>query len=423
MPEPTRARYTIVASTTLVAVLLYLDRICIAEIAKRDDFRAAFEIGDKGAGLFMSVFFFAYALAQVPAGWLSDRFGARGMLTFYILAWSICTVLTGLVGGFAMLIAARVFFGFAQAGCYPTSGGLLKRWIPVDGRGRASAIVSMGGRLGGVIAPVLTAWLLADYLKWQHVLLLYGTSGIFVAALFWRNIRESPAVHPHANDAEQALAADDEGEAKPDPPPWPPIWSLIKSGSMWLMCLLQFAINVGWVFIVSWLPSYMKDIHQVSEKTGGLMTTLVMSAGICGLLLGGPLADWLLKRFGARRGRTLQLVGAYVCAALAYGLMLRLNSPWAIVGALGVVAFMTDLSIPPIWAHMMDVGGRNAAAVFGWGNMWGNFGAFVCINLVPQINERFDQNQDSHEAFILFAAAFVIAALAALGLNPNRTIE
>ena len=87
MNEPTRVRYTIIATTTLVAVLLYLDRICIAEIAKRDDFRAAFGIGDKGAGVFMSAFFFAYALAQVPSGWLADRFGARGMLTLYVLAW------------------------------------------------------------------------------------------------------------------------------------------------------------------------------------------------------------------------------------------------------------------------------------------------------------------------------------------------
>ena len=125
MNEPTRVRYTIIATTTLVAVLVYLDRICIAEIAKRDDFRAAFGIGDKGVGVFMSAFFFAYALAQVPSGWLADRFGARGMLTLYVLAWSVCTVLTGWVGGFVMLILARVFFGLAQAGCYPTSGSLI----------------------------------------------------------------------------------------------------------------------------------------------------------------------------------------------------------------------------------------------------------------------------------------------------------
>ena len=88
-----------------------------------------------------------------------------------------------------------------------------------------------------------------------------------------------------------------------------------------------------------------------------------------------------------------------------------------------VVAFMTDLGIPAIWAYMMDVGGRNAAAVFGWGNMWGNIGAGVSINLVPVVNSRLDSNSDWHETFTMFGIALVIAAIAAFGLNPKRTIE
>jgi len=420
---PTRVRYSIIATTTLVAVLLYLDRICIAEIAKRDDFRLAFGIGDKGAGVFMSSFFFAYALAQVPSGWLSDRFGARGMLAVYVLLWSVCTVFTGLAGGFVMLILARVFFGIAQAGCYPTCGSLLKRWVPVNARGRASSFVSMGGGIGGVIAPLLTAWLLADHLTWQQVLMLYGVSGVFVAALFWRNIRETPGEHAGCNEAEQELINPDGPEPDEGPPPAPPIGPLVRNASMWRMCLMQFCVNVGWVFLVSWLPTYLKSVHGVDEKTGGLMSTLVLLAGICGVITGGPLADWLLGRFGVRRSRVIQLVGAKTVAAMAFLACLFLDSAWAIVGALAVVAFMTDLGIPAVWAYMMDVGGRNAAAVFGWGNMWGNFGAGVAINLVPQIREAWDKNNDWHEAFLLCAVGFIIAAIAASGLNAKSKVE
>jgi len=423
MSQPTRVRYTIVGTTTLVAVMLYLDRICIGTIADRPDFKEAFDIGDGGSGAIKSAFFYAYALAQVPAGWLADRYGARGMLTFYLVAWSICTALTGLASGLVMLIVARALFGVAQAGCYPTAGGLIKRWIPHDGRGRASSFVSIGGRIGGVIAPALTAWLLADHLSWRGVLLLYGVSGMFVAALFWRNIRESAADHLRANEAEHRLVTTDGPNETTGPPRWPPLMPLIKSGSMWLMCLLQFAINIGWVFVAMWLTKYLTEYHDVDPKAAGVMKSTVLGVGVCGLLLGGPLADWLVKRFGALRGRRIQLAGAYVCAALAYGVVLLLDSPWAIIGALAVVAFMVDLSIPPIWAHMMDVGGRNAAAVFGWGNMWGNIGAGVSINLVPVVNSRLDSNSDWHETFTMFGIALVIAAIAAFGLNPKRTIE
>ena len=77
-----------------------------------------------------------------------------------------------LATGFLMLIAARMVFGLTQAGCYPTSGSLIKRWAPLPVRGTASSIVSFGGRVGGATAPLLTAWLLKDYLSWRAVLLL-----------------------------------------------------------------------------------------------------------------------------------------------------------------------------------------------------------------------------------------------------------
>ena len=125
---PTNTRHKVIGTTTLVAVLLYLDRICIAEIAKLDTFKNELGLSATQTGAVLSAFFFSYALAQVPAGWLSDRFGARRMLPIYIVLWSICTALTGLATGFVMLIVARLIFGIAQAGCYPTAGSLIKRW-------------------------------------------------------------------------------------------------------------------------------------------------------------------------------------------------------------------------------------------------------------------------------------------------------
>ncbi|MEO2023970.1 MAG: MFS transporter, partial [Pirellulaceae bacterium] len=111
-------------------------------------------------GLFFSVFFLTYALAQVPAGWLSDRFGARRTLTIYILVWSFFTAMIGLSGGFLVLLLMRAGCGLGQAGAYPTSASILSKWVPFSNRGLASSIVAFGGRLGGAIAPILTAVLI-----------------------------------------------------------------------------------------------------------------------------------------------------------------------------------------------------------------------------------------------------------------------
>lgn len=422
---PTKVRYQVIGATTLAAVVLYLDRICIAEIAKLDDFKSALKLNDKQTGAILSAFFFTYALGQVPAGWLSDRFGARRMLPLYICIWSLCTILTGLATGFAMLIAARLLFGIAQAGCYPTAGSLIRRWVPLRQRGTASSIVSFGGRLGGATAPLLTAWLLKDYLDWRWVLALYGACGFLVAAHFWRIFRETPAEHPHSNDAELALIAEGDGESSssPGPPTLPPLLPLIRSGTMWLMCALQFGINVGWVFLVTWLPTYLKDVKHVDPKIGGLMSTLVLGAGITGMLCGGPLTDFCARALGRRWGRSLPPFLCFCVAILAYLCCLFLESAWGFIAAAAVVAFMTDMSVPSIWAYMQDVGGKNTAAVFGWGNMWGNLGAATTPLLVPIVLERWDTNGDWHEAFLLFSAGYLVAAVCALGINADRRIE
>ncbi|MCH2612140.1 MAG: MFS transporter [Pirellulales bacterium] len=157
-PKPTRRRYLVIAAAFLMAVLLYLDRFCvgIAEPYIRQDLG----LTKQQMGIFLSAFFWTYALGQVPAGWMSDRYGARSMLTIYILTWSVFTALMGLAGGFVMLLITRAAYGLGQSGAYPTSSTIISRWIPLEGRGGASAIVSGGGRIGAVLAPIITTVLI-----------------------------------------------------------------------------------------------------------------------------------------------------------------------------------------------------------------------------------------------------------------------
>lgn len=422
--SPSTVRYSVLGATTITAFILYLDRICIAEIAKLDDFRSSLGLSETQTGAILSAFFFSYALGQVPAGWLSDRFGARSMLPMYITVWSLGTALTGLANGFAMLMAARLLFGIAQAGCYPTAGSLIKRWTALPSRGRASSIVAVGGRVGGAVAPILTAWLLKDFLSWRVVLALYGTSGFVIAFWFFKVFRETPREHPNCNLAEQELiSAGDETSSRSGPSPFPPIRQLVCSPTMWWMCALQFGVNIGWVFLVTWLPSYLKDVKHVDPRIGGLMSSVVLVAGILGMLCGGPLTDFSVRRLGLRWGRSLPLGVCYLVAVTAYLSCLHIDSAWSFIAAASIVAFATDLSVPGIWAYMQDVGGSNTAAVFGWGNMWGNLGAATTPLLVPIVLEHWDANGDWHEAFLIFSAGYMLAFVAALGINANRTVE
>ena len=134
--RPTNIRHRIIGVTMLMAFILYLDRICMGEIVKSVSFHKDLGLSKEQIGRILGSFFFAYALFQVPAGWASDRFGARPMLTIYIVLWSLFTAMTGFVSGFTGLLMARLLCGVAEAGAYPTAMALIRKWVPFIGRAR-----------------------------------------------------------------------------------------------------------------------------------------------------------------------------------------------------------------------------------------------------------------------------------------------
>jgi MFS family permease len=176
----TSVRHAILSVLTLMSVLLYLDRFAVG-IAS-EFIREDLHMTQTQMSWFISAFFWSYALCQVPAGWLSDRFGGRVMLSVYIMLWSLFTGLMGTAHAVWVILWLRLFCGAAQAGAYPTSVSLLRQWYPISQRGTASSIVGLGGRFGAVLAPLLTAWLILYFVptnagsQFQESDILDGTS-------------------------------------------------------------------------------------------------------------------------------------------------------------------------------------------------------------------------------------------------------
>jgi MFS family permease len=159
--RPTKIRYVIIGVVMLAAVLLYLERVClsVAEVYVREDLG----IGEMQMELAFGAFFIAYALGQVPSGWMSQRFGPRVMMALYMLGWSIFGIFIALAQDFWTLFFARFLLGLSQAGAYPTAALLIKRWVPDRSRGIASGIVAFGGRFGGAGANWLTGILIVAF--------------------------------------------------------------------------------------------------------------------------------------------------------------------------------------------------------------------------------------------------------------------
>src|SRR5947207_8395670 len=133
MARPTRARDRVLTFAFLLAVVTYLDRICISAAAP-------FMMEDLHLTVLdMSVVFTASTLAcslfEIPSGWLGDTRGPRRVLTRIVLWWSAFTMLTGAAQGFASLVSIRFLFGAGEAGAFPNIARSFSRWIPRRERG------------------------------------------------------------------------------------------------------------------------------------------------------------------------------------------------------------------------------------------------------------------------------------------------
>ena len=88
----------------------------------------------------------------------------------------------------------------------------------------------------------------------------------------------------------------------------------------------------------------------------------------------------------------------------------------------GAVAFSADLALPATWATMQDISGKYQAQLFGWSNMWGNFGAAIQPILFAYVLRAFDLNHDYREGILLCAGVFALAGIVALGINAQKAV-
>ncbi len=434
MPPHTRIRYRVIGVSVAMAFFLYLDRVCLGELVKLQVFLNDFSGASGGdsdelrakIGDTLGAFFWTYATFQIPAGWAADRFGARRVLTFYIVAWSLMTVAIGLAATLAGLFAARLALGLAQAGAYPASSGIIRRWFRTQNRSFASGWVSMGGRLGGAVAPVLSVVLAERLGSWRIVLILYGVVGVLVGAAYYWIVRDRPRDHPAAAGNEAAwigVPADDHRSELSDIAPM--IWACCRSRTLWLNSLTQFATNVGWAFLITWLPTYLKD-RGVGNVNGGLLLTGILAVGIPAQLIGGAMGDWSVVRFGLRWGRVLPVAVCSMIAGVAYIACVRFDSLAAVVTCFAIVSFMTDVKNPPFWALVQDIGGRNTSGIFAWSNMWGNYGAALTSSVLPRLaalGTSMGYGNGDAFMFVFLGGAFFLSGLAVLGMDATKLVQ
>ena len=377
--KASKSRFIVLGGLCAAAALAYFTRNGVgpAESTIRSDLHLT--MAESGA--MMSAFFWPYALCQLPAAMLSQRFGARRMLALYAVLWSLATAGMAL-GDVRMMTAARACMGVAQAGLVPLGIMVMARWFPRAQQASVSGAFSGFMSAGSIIGAPLTAWLVFRC-GWRPMFLIYAVPGLVWAAWFVWWFRDDPARHRAVNEAERdwikAHAPDTLGTASR--PPW---LEMLANPAVWFLCLQQFCRAAGYIFFGSWFATYLQEARGVTIVGSGWLTSLPVLADALGCMAGGMLSDAVLHRTGSERiaRQGLSVVSLAACAALITAAWF-VQSPLLAVLVISAGMFCAAMVNPCFGATVVRQGGPHAATLAAIGNMCGNFGAAAFPLAVP----------------------------------------
>jgi MFS transporter, ACS family, glucarate transporter len=405
-----KQRHIVLSLLVGLAVITFLDRLCIAVAGPR--MQENLGISPEGWGLVLGSFVLAYGLFEIPTGVMGDRSGQRRTLTRIVLWWSAFTALTGSVSGLYPLIAVRFLFGAGEAGAYPNMAGVVSRWFPVREHARAQGFIWGASRAGGALAPLLVVPIQMAF-GWRAMFWIFGSLGVMWCVIWWRWFRDWPKEHPSMTEAELREIGPTLAEAGGHHAPW---GLLARSRQLWTIILMYGCYAWGSWFYFSWLHTYLVRGRGFSEGEMAIFSALPFVVGAAANIAGGYLSDWATRRMGLRRGRTMVGAAALAvsaCLLVATGLS---TSKTAAIALLTAGFGVMDLMLPSAWALCLDVGGRYAGAVTGAMNTAGQFGGFLCTVVFGLMVGRFGDYDAP-----LFVIAGMLAASAFLMTRIDAT--
>lgn len=291
LSAPTKRRqWTLVALLVAAGVVNYLDRSTLA-IANTEIAREM-HLSPGEMGWLLSAFAWAYALAQLPAGVITDRGGPHIVLSVAMAVWSVAQIVCGAVQSFTQFIVARVVLGLGESPMFTAGARAAVDWYPVRDRAFPLGLFNSASSLGPALAPpALTALMLAFGWRWMFVLM--GALGLLVAFVWWWHYRDPDAAGIPPEDIATIRAGDIASDAKAGPKIWKAFFAIPTTWA--LMGGLFGIVYLTWLY-VAWLPAYLESVRGVSIARTGLLAAIPQFAGFFGGVLGGYLSDWLAHR-------------------------------------------------------------------------------------------------------------------------------
>ena len=300
--------------------------------------REDLQINFTQAGMLSAAATFSYALGQIPAGFLSDRYGPRLLFFIGLMGWSVFSLAFGLVHAFWLAIITQLLAGTFRALLFAPGLTLLASWFPPERRATAMSLYMVGGFAGTIVLSLAGPLLTAMY-GWRAAFMFFAALGIVAALIYQRMAREKPRTH-----APQPLALAD-------------IAQLFHQPIMWVCGGLQFvrfAVVTAYVF---WLPSLLVVDRGFSVQTAGLIIAMSAAFTAPSNTLGGYVSDRL-------RNPPLVIGGALAVLAGTAALLVAVESVPLLLAVIAVNSIFLQFYFGSLFLVPMEVLGPRTAGFF-----------------------------------------------------------
>lgn len=309
LPKRTNFRWVIVSLLFFATAINYADRAVLSiagpALAKQ------LQLNSVSMGYIFSAFGWSYVLAQLPGGWLLDRFGSRKIYAISLFVWSFFTFITGFTGffvGFSAIVALftlRFLLGIAEAPAFPANSRISVAWFPTKETGTAAAIFNSAQYFATVLFAPLLGYIVYTF-GWEYSFIFMGIVG-FVFLIFFLKYVHAPKKSRYINQAELdyitkggALAEMDYSGKDPNNkdklPTWPYLRQLLKNRMFIGIYIAQYCINAITFFFITWFPVYLVQARGMTILKAGIVAVLPAIFGFVGGILGGIFSDYLLKK-------------------------------------------------------------------------------------------------------------------------------
>jgi len=306
-----RRRFIVYLMLFLFWFIGYMDRVNMSMAAK--PIADAFGLSPVALGYLFSSFLWSYTLFLVPVGLAIYRWGTRKIATFGMGLWSLAQIATGLAGGFASMLVARLTLGIGESPGNSVCTRGVREWSPASERGFAMTSFVASNYAAGAFGAPIVAWLMREY-GWRASFYITGSLGI-VWAIIWLAFFRRPEDTSWIDETERQKilserdASTDSFENREG---LRGVLELLKGRTLWGLALTQGCLVYMLYLFLSWLPGYLQMSRGLSIMSSGLYTSVPYLVTVVLALLFGHLGDRMLNRESLRKGSRRVFVATWM---------------------------------------------------------------------------------------------------------------